>query len=84
MREIEHIVEIDAPPETVWAVVSDVGADGGWNPFMTSALDTPTGVLSTTEKNTFKSNATASSVLGRTRKVRNCRYSSASGWPTLN
>lgn len=50
---------------------------------ITSALVTRAGVLSTTKKNTFKSNATASRVLGRARAVRNRRYSSIKGWPTL-
>jgi hypothetical protein len=46
---------------------------------MTSAPVTRTGVLSTTEKKTFRSNATARRVFGRTRAVRNSRYSSTSG-----
>ncbi len=40
---------------------------------ITSALVMRSGVLSTTEKNTFRWNATASRVLGRARAVRNCK-----------
>ncbi len=46
---------------------------------MTSPLVTRTGGLSTTQKKTFRSNATARMVFGRARAVRNSRYSSTSG-----
>jgi hypothetical protein len=34
MRQIEEHVEIEAPAETVWAVLADFAAYGEWNPFM--------------------------------------------------
>jgi hypothetical protein len=50
---------------------------------ITSALVTRVGALSTTEKKTFRSKATARIVFGRARARRNSRYSSTSGWPTV-
>jgi hypothetical protein len=34
LRELRREVEIDAPPERVWAVVSDFAAYPEWNPFI--------------------------------------------------
>jgi hypothetical protein len=34
MRELRREIEIDAPPERVWAVVSDFAAYAEWNPFI--------------------------------------------------
>jgi hypothetical protein len=34
MREIVTEIEIDAPPERVWSVLSDFGSFGEWNPFI--------------------------------------------------
>ena len=34
VRELRREVEIDAPPESVWAVVSDFAAYPEWNPFI--------------------------------------------------
>ncbi len=48
----------------------------------TSAGPTSSGGLPTTEKNTLKSYAAASTVFGRHRPPRNSRYTSASGTPT--
>src|SRR6266542_2117715 len=47
----------------------------------TSGVLTSAGGLPTTEKNTFKSKATASQVLRRARAPTNARYSSSSGSP---
>jgi uncharacterized protein YndB with AHSA1/START domain len=34
MRELRREVEIEAPPERVWAVVTDFAAYPEWNPFI--------------------------------------------------
>ena len=34
MAGIDTSIEIDAPAETVWAVLADIGAYPSWNPFM--------------------------------------------------
>ena len=34
MRELRREIEIDAPPERIWAVVTDFGAYSEWNPFI--------------------------------------------------
>jgi hypothetical protein len=34
MRELRQEIEVDAPPERVWAVVSDFPAYPEWNPFI--------------------------------------------------
>jgi hypothetical protein len=34
VRELRREIEIDAPPERVWAVVSDFAAYPEWNPFI--------------------------------------------------
>ena len=33
-REIQHQIEIDAPPAAVWAELIDTSAYGEWNPFV--------------------------------------------------
>lgn len=35
MKIIEHITDIDAPAEVVWAVLVDVATYSDWNPFLT-------------------------------------------------
>ncbi len=35
MQTIEHTIDIDAPPDAVWHVLTDVAAYDEWNPFMT-------------------------------------------------
>ena len=37
MANIEHGIDIDAPADTVWAVVTDFARYPEWNPFMTIA-----------------------------------------------
>jgi hypothetical protein len=34
VRELRREIEIDAPPERIWAVVTDFGAYPEWNPFI--------------------------------------------------
>ncbi|HEY0508049.1 MAG TPA: SRPBCC domain-containing protein [Blastococcus sp.] len=34
MRTLEHTVDIQAPPATVWQVLTDTDTYGDWNPFM--------------------------------------------------
>jgi hypothetical protein len=34
VRELRREIEIDAPPESVWAVLSDFAAYSEWNPFI--------------------------------------------------
>lgn len=36
-HELRTEIAIDAAPETVWAILTDLGAYGDWNPFITSA-----------------------------------------------
>ncbi len=33
-REIQHTIEIDAPPAVVWHQLTDTAAYAGWNPFV--------------------------------------------------
>ncbi len=35
MKRLETTIDIDAPPETVWEVLTDFAAYPEWNPFMT-------------------------------------------------
>src|SRR5216684_1301268 len=48
----------------------------------TSAVVTSLGSFATSEKNTFKSKACASSVFARALAATNSRYASTSGWPS--
>ena len=41
MRVIESHIHIDAPPERVWAVLTDFPAFADWNPFVTSISGVP-------------------------------------------
>jgi hypothetical protein len=34
MRTIQHIIDIQAPPATVWQVLTTTGHYGAWNPFI--------------------------------------------------
>jgi hypothetical protein len=36
--EIQHQIDIDAPPATVWAHLTDTAAYGDWNPFVRSLV----------------------------------------------
>ncbi|WP_227982376.1 SRPBCC domain-containing protein [Nocardia spumae] len=38
--EIDDTVEIDAPAEVVWKVLTDLGSYGEWNPFVTECHST--------------------------------------------
>lgn len=40
MTTVESEIEIDAAPETVWEILTDVEAYADWNPFITSAEGT--------------------------------------------
>jgi uncharacterized membrane protein len=37
MKTVEASIEIDAPPDRVWQVISDLESFSSWNPFMTKA-----------------------------------------------
>ena len=37
---IEHVLEIDAPPEVVWGVLTDLPRYGEWNPFVIECRST--------------------------------------------
>jgi hypothetical protein len=41
MRELRTEIDIDAPPERVWEVLSDFDAYGEWNPFIRKLSGTP-------------------------------------------
>jgi hypothetical protein len=50
MRHVSATVELDAPPERVWAVLSDTAGQSTWNPFITSI----TGTLAVGERLTVR------------------------------
>jgi hypothetical protein len=39
-HELRTEIEVDAPPATVWAILSDLPAYPDWNPFITSSAGT--------------------------------------------
>lgn len=45
MRDFEHSIEIDAPPEVVWAVIRDVTRWLEWTPTVTSLVPLDDGLL---------------------------------------
>jgi len=40
-HHVQTDIEIDAPPETVWAVLTDLDSYSDWNPFVVSSRGTP-------------------------------------------
>ena len=41
MRRIATTIDISAPPERVWAILTDFPAHAGWNPFITAISGEP-------------------------------------------
>ena len=39
-HQLHSELDIDAPPEVVWEVLTDLAAYGEWNPFITSSVGT--------------------------------------------